>query len=395
MDGKWLHWNHPILPHWQASENLKYPLIGTSFDPDIDEIGANFYPSIGPYSSSSFDVIRLHMKQMKEAGSSVIIISWYPPGTADDAGEPSDRLLPTLLTVADEYGLKVALHIEPYKGRSPDTLKRDLAYILETYGSHNAFYRHGKDNLPLYYLYDSYNVSPNDWSRLLSIHGDISIRDTPLDGYFLGLFVEHNHCEDCKCGPLFPLLSSPPPNNDASPITLPLVINTKAFATLCHLSLLTSLYSPLVTLVKQGKWDGFYTYFAADRFTYGSTRDNWEALAQCAKEMRPADRDSRNGILNISVGPGYIDTRIRPWNHVNTRDRGNGRYYDDSWRMSLAAKPDIVSITSFNEWHEGTQIEPAKPRSTASFRYADYGGLEEDYYLRATRRWSDSFHGYS
>ena len=147
--------------------------------------------------------------------------------------------------------------------------------------------------------------------------------------------------------------------------------------------------------MRQGKWDGFYTYFAADRFTYGSTRDNWEALAQCAREMRPADRDTRNGILNISVGPGYIDTRIRPWNHINTRDRGNGRYYDDSWRMSLAAGPDIVSITSFNEWHEGTQIEPAKPRSTASFRYADYGGLEEDYYLRATRRWSDSFHGYS
>ena len=34
--------------------------------------------------------------------------------------------------------------------------------------------------------------------------------------------------------------------------------------------------------------------------------------------------------------------------------------YDGMWRTAIRAKPDLVTITSYNEWHEGTQIEPAR-----------------------------------
>lgn len=43
---------------------------------------------------------------------------------------------------------------------------------------------------------------------------------------------------------------------------------------------------------------------------------------------------------------------------------------------------DIVSITSFNEWHEGTQIEPAVPFTDANgtdFVYAQYNKSPEQY----------------
>jgi hypothetical protein len=30
------------------------------------------------------------------------------------------------------------------------------------------------------------------------------------------------------------------------------------------------------------------------------------------------------------------------------------------WAAALRAAPDVVTITSYNEWHEGTQIEPAR-----------------------------------
>ena len=29
------------------------------------------------------------------------------------------------------------------------------------------------------------------------------------------------------------------------------------------------------------------------------------------------------------------------------------------WRGAIRAAADVVTITSYNEWHEGTQIEPA------------------------------------
>jgi hypothetical protein len=39
-----------------------------------------------------------------------------------------------------------------------------------------------------------------------------------------------------------------------------------------------------------------------------------------------------------------------------------------------------VAVTSFNEWHEGTQIEEASPRSA----FDNYGPLQDDGYLQLT-----------
>ena len=122
--------------------------------------------------------------------------------------------------------------------------------------------------------------------------------------------------------------------------------------------------------------NGFYTYFAATGFTYGSTPANWKKMQAWAE---------RNGKVFIPcVGPGYIDTRVRPWNGSTTRDRGNGKYYDDMFGAAVASGAPYIGITSFNEWHEGTQIEPAVPFSCDAFTYLDYSPLAPDYYLTRT-----------
>ena len=38
-------------------------------------------------------------------------------------------------------------------------------------------------------------------------------------------------------------------------------------------------------------------------------------------------------------------------------DMHRGLYYHDKWSRALAIRPTVVSVTSFNEWHEGSQIE--------------------------------------
>ena len=50
-------------------------------------------------------------------------------------------------------------------------------------------------------------------------------------------------------------------------------------------------------------FDGFYTYFGANGFSYGSTWKNWRSLSIFAR---------RNSLIFIpSVAPGYDDMRVR------------------------------------------------------------------------------------
>jgi len=58
------------------------------------------------------------------------------------------------------------------------------------------------------------------------------------------------------------------------------------------------------------------------------------------------------------VIPGFDDRKIRhPGTYVS---RKGGRYYERIWRAAIASGADIVTICSWNEWHEGTEIEPSR-----------------------------------
>jgi hypothetical protein len=100
---------------------------------------------------------------------------------------------------------------------------------------------------------------------------------------------------------------------------------------------------------------GFYTY---DILLYHGAK--FDRLCTQARAM---------GILCApSVGPGYDasqatgDPRIKP--------RLDGATYDSMWNAALRAGADVVTITSYNEWGEGTQIEPAGRGG----RYESYDG---------------------
>ncbi len=62
-------------------------------------------------------------------------------------------------------------------------------------------------------------------------------------------------------------------------------------------------------------------------------------------------------ISTITVIPGYDDTKIRePGLAV---ERYGTQLYRVQWERAIEAGPDWVVITSFNEWHEGSEIEPS------------------------------------
>jgi hypothetical protein len=66
------------------------------------------------------------------------------------------------------------------------------------------------------------------------------------------------------------------------------------------------------------------------------------------------------------VMPGFnninISTQTRGANGTETLEivgRRNGVTYNELWSVAKATDPDGYAITSFNEWHEGTEIEPS------------------------------------
>jgi hypothetical protein len=76
-----------------------------------------------------------------------------------------------------------------------------------------------------------------------------------------------------------------------------------------------------------------------------------------------------------AVAPGFDDRQVRTPGTVV--DRADGMTYDRSWEAALAVDPSWILVSSWNEWHEGSEIEPS----------VEHGRR----YLDATRTRSDRF----
>ncbi|KAF6255048.1 hypothetical protein COO60DRAFT_1641836 [Scenedesmus sp. NREL 46B-D3] len=217
-DGQYLHWNHQVLPHWDATQKDSYE-YGDGFDPP-KSVHSPFYPHKGPYSTSDPATIRAHMQEMAAANVTGMVVSWWGPtwrtGSHDTQGVNTDGVLGLVLAeAAQQQVLRVAIHMEPYEGRTVDSHNTSQG-LMRVAGR------------PVYFVYDSYRLPASEWARLLGKHGDITVRGSELDGVFIGLML------DIKEG------------ND----------------------------------LVQGGFDGFYTYFASDVVSHASNPEHWQEMAE-------------------------------------------------------------------------------------------------------------------
>jgi hypothetical protein len=98
----------------------------------------------------------------------------------------------------------------------------------------------------------------------------------------------------------------------------------------------------------------------------------WRALRD---ELDP----QRRVLWMATVMPGYDDTRLGRTAQDNFAvDRQDGADYLRVWQGAIATRPEMIMITSWNEWLEGSQIEPS----------VSYGDL----YLRLTRQMVEEYH---
>jgi hypothetical protein len=101
-------------------------------------------------------------------------------------------------------------------------------------------------------------------------------------------------------------------------------------------------------------FDGLYLYSVAWSADPTSVLERWGNEVETWSESHGAFR-----YWVATVMPGYDDTATGQ-EDAFVRPRADGAYYQTTWAGARASDADWVVITSFNEWLEGTHIEPSQ-----------------------------------
>jgi hypothetical protein len=291
--------------HWEQNDHT----------PPMD-IGANFYPADGLYSSLAPATLAKQARQMAASGVDTVVTSWWGRGT--DPAHYEDWMLPDLVVAVRAAGLRLAIHLEPYKGRSLTTVAGDLAYFRSL----------GITDVYIYQA-ETWGAAAN-WAPAIATQPDMRFfaESGNLTNMLNGVFADY---------------------------------------------------------ALTAGFDGIYTY---DVVRYGAA----EMAVACGAARQ------RRLLCSPSVGPGF-DGRRAGMGNIPVVAPVGGRRYDDMWRAALPVA-DVVSITSWNEWHEGTQIEPAKPYCFPSDGYCSIGyegtygrtgPAAETAYMDRTAEWATEF----
>ncbi len=119
-------------------------------------IASSFYPARGAYSSADPTVVSAQMREIAGAGIDTVVLSWWGPGSVEDV-----RLRP-IAELARAAGLGVAVHVEPWPGRTAA-------------GTVEAVRGLAADGFRDFYVYDSTIVPDADWSEALDELEDVRV----------------------------------------------------------------------------------------------------------------------------------------------------------------------------------------------------------------------------
>jgi glycoprotein endo-alpha-1,2-mannosidase len=284
FDGGWAHWYAP------GSTTL--------------DIASNFFPVRGLYSSSNARVVRAQMREIQAAGVREVISSWW------GWGSPEDLRLPLVMRAAHAAGLSVAVHLEPYPGRTIESVEADVVHLRGL-------------GITRFFVYQPFDIAKQDWADL----------------------------------------------RDRLPADVQLFAQTA-----------------LAGRAAAARFDGLYTY---DVLLWGA--DSFGRLCSQAHKV--------NLLCLPSVGPGYEAGRAT--GDLRVKPRHDGATYDAMWSAAIRSSAEAVTITRYNEWHEGTQIEPARtrtPRTAAALSFQSYDGAyglhgkaAQHAYLDRTAFWATAF----
>ncbi|MCE9620685.1 MAG: glycoside hydrolase family 99-like domain-containing protein [Planctomycetes bacterium] len=291
----------------------------------VDAIGmritsSTHYPKGGAYDSHDPAVIERHCNLARSAGIDGFIISWWGKDSFED------QAVPACLDACKKAGTRACIFYEQIpKGGTPETVAAEITDIAKRFGAHAAYLSVIRDGVarPVIFVYGRaiQQLGVEKWKEVREI-------------------LAH------AAGPL-PLLIG----DDFS---------AKAVATFDG----ACAYGPAGDVAAAAKKKESVHTWAKRAMPW------WANCGEGGEKARASGK-----ISCATVFPGYDDTKVRTPGLLVERD--GGKLYEELWRQAVAAKPDWVLVTSFNEWHEGSEIEPSEELG--------------DKYIKMTAEWAAKF----
>ena len=255
--------------------------------------GTAHEPLAGRYDSYDPKMVEQQCNEMKAAGITGLIVSFWNHGDFGDQG------MPLLLAAAGRAGLKVTIYCETAKPRqspNPQATADDLLDILTRYGNHPAWLRAGAKPVVFVYTRALNELHLTGWAEVIK-------------------HVDQRH---------------------AGGVCFVCDEISKAAAKV---------------------FGGIHAYNPTGQ-TACMTIEQIRAWARANYPKWVATAGKR--ISCVTVIPGYDDTKLKRPAPRPTTERYGGETYRVLWEEAVAAHPDWILITSWNEWHEGSEIEPSK-----------------------------------
>jgi hypothetical protein len=130
-------------------------------------------------------------------------------------------------------------------------------------------------------------------------------------------------------------------------------------------------------------FDGLYVF----KISHATARHDYERSPRWGQWVRDwAEKSGQAKLWIATISPGWDDLRspcradVRVRNTPHRLERANGATYAATFQAALASDPDWLIVGSFNEWVEGTYIEPSQ-------QYGDqYLNLTRDFIQRFQNR---------
>jgi hypothetical protein len=288
-------------------------------------------PELGEYKDTDPDIIRQHLEWSEYAGIGLWVTSWWGPGRMTDITTKNH-----ILTHPDLNNMQIALFYET-SGRMKDfvddsNVESDIKYIAENYFAHPNYFK--IDGRPVLFVY---------LTRVLARNGNLESTMNLMRGAASEAGYEIYIIGDQVFGK--------PPSTTDDIALLDGVTNYDVYGS-----------SGGKMYATQEKVDDYY-----------AAQAGWKAKAdQVDVSFVPA------------ASPGYNDRGVReghePLSRKLTKDDEFGSLFramvTEAKRLTDEKTGNLFVITSWNEWHEDTQIEPV---AVASPTNKDSSSSGEEY----------------
>jgi hypothetical protein len=261
------------------------------------EEGITDFPMMGLYDSADEKVILAHMTMAEYAGIDGFISSWW------GAGSFEDNQLPRILDVAERVDFQISIYYESVRELTKQSIIDELTYVVDTYGDHPCFLK--DSGRPVLFIY-AVSYENRDSSFWLDVRRGL----------------------EANVGPVV---------------------------------LIGDTFNPKYLQV----FEGFHNYVHLDEdpeeFYKGASESLKIGLnASDLNEVFSSAYDGEEIIVDLK---SFFLTVI-PGNDIIGKpelklDRQDGNLYWNFWEVAIGLDVDSVLITSWNEWHEGTEIEPS------------------------------------